>query len=128
MLNNFDINTDEEKNYQEINKVMNDVINETKQYKNKDIDDIKEKVIKIIKDSKYDPETLRNQDQENLAHLIIKIDKIERIEIIIQSYIDLLGLSDNFFDWLLSENNAHETPLDLCANIGNKDVIIYLSF
>ena len=126
MLNNFDINTDEEKNYQEINKVMNDVINETKQYKNKDIDDIKEKVIKIIKDSKYDPETLKNQDQENLAHLIIKIDKIERIEIIIQSYIDLLGLSDNFFDWLLSENNAHETPLDLCANIGNKDVIIYM--
>ena len=33
MMNNFEINTDEEKNYQEINKVMNDIINESKQYK-----------------------------------------------------------------------------------------------
>ena len=33
MMNNFEINTDEENNYQEINKVMNDIINESKQYK-----------------------------------------------------------------------------------------------
>ena len=33
MMNDFEINTDEEKSYQEINKVMNDIINESKQYK-----------------------------------------------------------------------------------------------
>ena len=126
MLEKSNINTDEEKNYQEINKIMNEVINTTKQYKNKDTDDLKEEVISIIKKSKYDPLTLENQDQENLAHLIIKIDKVERVEIVIQSYIDLLGLSNDFFGWLLSENKEHETPLDLSAKIGNKNVITYM--
>jgi hypothetical protein len=105
---------------------MNEVINATKQYKNKDPDDLKEEVINIIKKSKYGPLTLENQDQENLAHLIIKIDKVERVEIVIQSYIDLLGFSNEFFGWLLSENSEHETPLDLCAKSGNKDINIYV--
>jgi len=120
------ISTDEEKNYQEINKIMNEVINVTKQYKNKEADDLKEEVINVIKKSKYDPLTLENQDKENLAHLIIKIDKEERVEIVIQSYIDLLGLSNEFFGWILSENSKNETPLDLCAKLGNKDVINYM--
>ena len=126
MLEKFNINTDEEKNYQEINKIMNDAINVTKQYKNKDADDLKEEVINIIKKSKYDPLSLKNQDKENLAHLIVKLDKVERVEIIIQSYIDLLGLSDDFFAWLLSENKDNETPLDLCAKLGIKKVITYM--
>ena len=126
MLEKSNINTDEEKNYQEINKIMNEVINVTKQYKSKEIDDLKEEIISIIKKSKYDPLILENQDQENLAHLIIKIDKVERVEIVIQSYIDLLGFSNDFFGWLLSENKDHETPLDLCAKLGNKDIIIYM--
>jgi palmitoyltransferase len=37
-----------------------------------------------------------------------------------------LGFSNEFFGWLLSENNEHETPLDLCAKNGNKDIIIYM--
>jgi len=53
MLEKSNINTDEEKNYQEINKIMNEVIKATKQYKNKDTDDLKEEIISIIKISKY---------------------------------------------------------------------------
>ena len=126
MLENFDINTNDENNYQKINKVMSDAINETKHYKTRNTDDIKDAVIKIIKDSKLEPDTLRNQDQETLAHLIIKTDKYERVEIIIQSYIELLGITENFFDWLLSENNSNQTPLDICAQLGNRGVIKYM--
>ena len=49
MLENFDINTNDENNYQKINKVMSDAINETKHYKTRNTDDIKDAVIKIIK-------------------------------------------------------------------------------
>ena len=108
MKENYEIDTNEnKKGYLEINKIMNDVINVTKQYKNRNPDDLKNSVIKIIKDSKIEPELLRNQDQETLAHLIIKLDKYERVEIIIESYINLLGITDNFFNWILCENNAN---------------------
>ena len=127
MLENNDINTNVDKNeYSEINKVMNEIINVTKQYKNRNMDDLKESVIKMIKDSKIDPELLKNQDKETLAHLIIKLDKYERVEIIIESYINLLGINDTFFDWLLCENISNQTSLDLCAQIGNKDIIKYM--
>ena len=122
-----EINTNVDKNeYSEINKVMNEIINVTKQYKNRNMDDLKESVIKMIKYSKIDPELLKNQDKETLAHLIIKLDKYERVEIIIESYINLLGINDTFFDWLLCENISNQTSLDLCAQIGNKDIIKYM--
>ena len=127
MKENFEIDTNQDKkDYQEINKVMDDVINLTKKYKNRNIDDLKDTVMKIIKDSKIEPELLKNQYQETLAHLIIKCDKYERVEIVIESYINLLGINDNFFDWLLCENNNKMTSLDLCAQYGNKEVINYM--
>ena len=127
MKENFEIDTNQnKKDYQEINKVMNEVINITKQYKNRSMDDLKESVMKTIKDSKLDPESLKNQDQETLAHLIIKYDKYERVEIIIESYINLIGINDNFFDWLLCENNEKMTSLDLCAQYGNREIINYM--
>ena len=72
------------------------------------------------------PESLKNQDRETLAHLIIKFDKYKRADIIIESYINLLGITDVFFNWLLCENNENETSLDLCAKIGNREIIKYM--
>ena len=127
MKENYEIDTNEnKKGYLEINKIMKDVVNVTKQYKNRNPDDLKNSVIKIIKDSKIEPELLKNQDQETLAHLIIKLDKYERVEIIIESYINLLGITDNFFNWILCENNANQTALDLCAITGNREIINYI--
>ena len=127
MLENNDINTnDDKKDYIELNKVMTEVVNATKQYKNGNLDDLKESVIKIIKDSKIEPELIKNQEKETLAHLIIKTDKYERVEIVIESYISLLGINDTFFDWLLCENSSNQTSLDLCAQYGNKEVIKYM--
>ena len=110
----------------EISKLMNEIINITKQYKNRNIDELKETVIKSIKDSKISPELLINQDKDTLVHLAIRLDKYERVEIIVESYIFLLGITDTFFDWFLSENNSKETPLDLCVQFGNRDIIKYM--
>ena len=110
----------------EISKLMTEIINTTKQYKNRNIEDLKENVIKLIKDSKISPEHLINQEKDTLVHLAIRLDKYERVEIIVESYISLLGISDNFFDWFLSENSSNETPLDLCVQFGNKDIIRYM--
>ena len=110
----------------EISKLMTEIINTTKQYKNRNIEDLKENVIKLIKDSKISPEHLINQEKDTLVHLAIRLDKYERVEIIVESYISLLGISDNFFDWFLSENSSNETPLDLCVQFGNRDIIRYM--
>ena len=126
MKENEIITTNDQKDYTEINKVITDVISATGQYRNQNIDDLKDHVIKIIKDSKIQPEQIKNQNKETLAHLIIKTDKYEKVEIVIESYINILGINNNFFDWLLCENNSKQTSLDLCAQIGNREIIKYM--
>ena len=123
----FDIDINEDKkDYQQKNKVINEVISITKQYKNSNLEELKNSVIKAIKNSKIDPELIKNQDQETLVHLMIKLDKYEIVEIIVESYINLLGINDIFFEWLLCENNSNETALDLCAQYGNREIIKYM--
>ena len=129
----IEINTDsikieefDKNNTKDISKLMNDIIAITKQYKNRNLDDLKDTVIKSIKDSKISPELLINKDKDTLVHLAIRLDKYERVEIIVESYIFLLGITDTFFDWFLSENNSKETPLDLCVQFGNRDIIKYM--
>ena len=127
MKENYEIDTnDNKKGIVEVNKLMNEVINITKQYKNRNIDDLKASVIKIIKDSKIEPDQIKNHDQETLAHLVIKTETYERVEIVIESYISLLGINDTFFNWILCENNDKQTALDLCASKGNNEIINYM--
>ena len=126
MLENLDIVTNEENNFDEINKVIENVKNETKEYRNRNMDELRDNVIKILKNSKLEPDTIINHDKETLAHLMIKTNIYERVVAVIQSYIALLGVNDSFFNWLLSENNQRETPLDLCAQYGNKQIIKYM--
>ena len=90
------------------------------------MDELRDNVINIIKHSKLEPDTIINHDKETLAHLMIKINIYERVVAVIQSYIELLGVNDSFFNWLLYENNKHETSLDLCAQYGNKQIIKYM--
>ena len=129
----IEINTDsikieefDKNNTKDISKLMNDIIAITKQYKNRNLDDLKDTVIKSIKDSKISPELLINKDKDTLVHLAIRSDKYERVEIIVESYISLLGITDTFFDWFLFENNSNQTPLDLCVQFGNRDIIKYM--
>ena len=110
----------------EIKKIMTEIINTTKESKNRSVGDLKEVVINQIKNCNISPELLINQEKETLAHLAIKSDKFERVEIIIEAYISLMGITDLFFEWLSSENSSSETPLDLCVQYGNREIIKYM--
>ena len=124
---NFEEEKDsDEKQMKEIEKLMNDILNLTKEYKTRTIDDLKQVIIKQINDSKISPQLLKNDENENLAHLVIQTDKYERVEIIIEAYISLLGINDTFFKWLLSEDTSEQTPLDICVQFGNKEIIRYM--
>ena len=124
--NNINTNLTIDNNNPNNIKVINEVINQTKQSKNYSTDELKESIIKIIKDSGIEPDLIKNQDKETLAHIIIKEDKYERIVPIIEAYMSLLGITDAFFDWLLCENRDKQTSLDICAQNGNKEVIKYM--
>lgn len=122
-----DINTVQEaSDYHKNNKLIKEIISLAMSYKSRNIDDIKNDITKKIKSSKIEPRSLKTQENETLAHLIIKEDKSEAVEIIIDSYISLLGVTDIFFDWLLSENQNNETIMDLSAQNGNREIIKYI--
>ena len=111
---------------EKVNSIINEVLNLAKSYKLRNYEDIQNSIIKTINDSKVDPSYIKNNNGETLTHLIIKEDKLESLQLIIESYITLLGFSDRFFEWLLSENNDGQTVLDICVKYSNKDIIKYL--
>ena len=111
---------------EKVNSIINEVLNLAKSYKLNNSEDIQNSIIKTINDSKIDPSLIKNNSGETLTHLIIREDKLESLELIIESYIALLGFSDRFFEWFLSENNDGQTVLDICVKYSNKDIIKYL--
>ena len=133
MLENDDedsiILIDEEDTKPDIEKVksiINEILNLAKSYKLRNSEDLQKSIIKTINESKIDPSYIRDTNGETLIHLIIKEDKLESLELIIESYITLLGFSDRFFEWFLSENNDGQTVLDICVKYSNKDIIKYI--
>ena len=122
LIDEEDIKPDIEK----VNSIINEVLNLAKSYKLRNTENIQKSIIKIINDSKIDPSYIKNNNGETLTHLIIKEDIFESLELIIESYITLLGFSDRFFQWFLSENNDGQTVLELCVKYSNKDIIKYI--
>ena len=117
---------DTKPNIEKVNSIIIEVLNLAQSYKLRNSEDIQKSIIKTINDSKIDPSYIKNIKGETLTHLIIKEDKLESLELIIESYITLLGFSDRFFEWFLSEDNEGQTVLDICVKYSNKDIIKYI--
>lgn len=128
MIENSEINTNSifDNNFPKNTKIINEIIELTKEYKKFSSEEIKEKIIKVLKDSGIEPELIKNEEKETLAHIIIREDKYDRVVPVIEAYMNLLGITDTFFDWLLCENNEKLTSLDICAKNGNKEIIKYM--
>ena len=109
-----------------VDTVIKEVLELAKSYKFRNSEEIQKSIIKTINNSEINPSFLRDKKGETLTHLIIKTDNLESVELIIESYITLLGFSDRFFEWFLSENNENQTVLDICVKYNNKDIIKYL--
>jgi len=109
-----------------VDTVIKEVLDLAKSYKFRNSEEIQKSIIKTINNSEINPSLLRDKKGDTLTHLIIKTDNLESVELIIESYITLLGFSDRFFEWFLSENNEFQTVLDISVKYNNKDIIKYL--
>lgn len=109
-----------------VNSLIKEVISLAKSFKLRNSEDIQKSIIKAINKSEINPSFIKNKNDETLIHLIIKEGSLESLELIIDSYISLLGFSDIFFDWFLSENKDCQTVLDICVIYGNKEIIKYI--
>ena len=117
---------DQKPDINKVNSLILEVLNLAKSYVYRNTEDIQKSILKAINNSNINPSYIKNNDGETLAHLIIKEDKLESLELIIESYITLLGFSDRFFEWFLSENKDGQTVLDICVKYSNKDIIKYI--
>ena len=108
------------------NEVIKEIIECVNSYKLWNSENIQNSIIKIINKSEISPSYLKNKNDETLMHLIIKEDKLESLELLIESHITLLGFSDSFLEWFLSENNEDQTVLDICVKYNNKNIIKYI--
>ena len=107
-------------------KLINEIMSNVRKYKKTDTEVLKESIKKIIINSKKDITLIKDEEDNNLAHLAVKEDKYEIVSIIISIYIDFLNYSDTFFQWFLEENSDKETVLELCANRGNIEIIKFI--
>ncbi len=109
-----------------VNKIIKETLELAKSYKINNTENIINSIIRKINNSGINPSCIKDKNGETLVHLIIKEDVLESLQLIVDSYIGLLGFSDRFFEWFFSENIEGQTVLDICVQYNNKDIIKYL--
>ena len=60
-----------------------------------------------------------------LAHIVIQGKYIE-LKIIIESYLEILGRNEEYYNFLMKENDENLTIFDLSAQKGNKEIIKFI--
>ncbi len=82
-----------------------------------DIDLAKAKIIELLKKYKYKNNIiyLRDDKRDTLLHIYVKANDIISLNIILDIYIDILGISEKFFDFLFLKNIQGFTVFDLSA-------------
>jgi ankyrin repeat protein len=122
-----------EYNLKDARKTLTTVLKTTNQLKTKTFEEVKQSVIEILRQYPGQITQLRSDNNETLAHIIIKDNKFDAFSLIIESYMSILNcninnahLNNEFFDWFLLENSLNETVLELCAQNGNPKIINYI--
>jgi len=80
-----------------------------------DIDLVKTKIIEIIKTYKYKNNIilLRDDKRDTLLHIYVEANDIIGLNIILDIYIDILGISEKFYAFLFLKNIQGFTAFDL---------------
>lgn len=119
-------NIDNEYQKKEDWKLINTVLKTISSNKDKTIEEVKNIINPILKDSKHKILDLKDDNDNTLAHLCISDDKYEALVIITEVYIQCIGSNSEFFDWFLSKNNENLDVFDISARRGNKNIIKFL--
>ena len=85
-----------------------------------DIDSAKTKIIELLKTYKYKNNIilLRDDKRDTLLHIYVKANDIIALNIILDIYIDILGISEKFYAFLFMKNLEGFTAFDLSVQFG----------
>ena len=85
---------------------------------------IKNQIIKILKETKKDITTIINDNNNTLAHIAVIEGKYPQLKIIIESYLEILGRNEEYYNFLMKKNDENLTIYDLSAQKGNNKIFI----
>jgi ankyrin repeat protein len=95
-------------------------------YKKTEYEDVKKEIYQILKNSKFNIENIKNDLNETLLHILGKEGKLEPVKLIIENYIEILGINETFFNWFCLENNDNLSILEIICEKDNKKLINYI--
>ena len=96
------------------------------QMKSNSFETIKTKIKKILQESKKDITEIVNDNNNTLAHISVIQGKYVELKIIIESYLEILGRNEEYYNFLMKENDENLTIFDLSAQKGNKEIIKFI--
>ena len=110
----------------EINKLIKEIVKIALTYKRKEYEDVKKEIYNILKNSKLSIENIKNNSNETLLHILGKEGKLEPVKLIVENYIEILGINETFFNWFCFESNEHLTILEIVCEKDNIKLINYI--
>ena len=110
----------------ETRKFISTLLKTCAQAKVKGYDDIKSQVISDLNSFSKDISLIRSENNDTLGILAVIEDKIDTVRIIIDSYLHILGSTEQFFNWVFEYNKDKANVFDVAAERGNINIIQYL--
>ena len=107
-------------------KIIKQIVKIALTYKKKEYEDLKKEINNILKNSKLNIENIKNNSNETLLHILGKEGKLEPIKLIVENYIEILGINETFFNWFCLENNEHLSILEIVCEKDNIKLINYI--
>ena len=109
-----------------VNKSISTIKKTILKMKTNSFETIKTKIKKILQESKKDITEIVNDNNNTLAHISVIQGKYVELKIIIESYLEILGRNEEYYNFLMKENDENLTIFDLSAQKGNKEIIKFI--
>ena len=94
-------------------KIISQIKKILQKKESKDIESTKKSIKEIFTSSNLNIILLRDDKRDSLLHIYVKMNDIFSLNIILEIYIELLGISKQFFNFLFLKNNKGFTAIDL---------------
>ena len=120
------MNEENKTTLRENRKIISTIKKTILKMKTNSFETIKTQIIKILQESKKDITTIINDNNNTLAHIAVIEGKYPQLKIIIESYLEILGRNEDYYNFLMRKNDENLTIYDLSAQKGNKEIIKFL--
>ena len=94
-------------------KIISQIKKILQKKESKDIESTKKSIKEIFTSSNLNIILLRDDKRDSLLHIYVKMNDIFSLNIILEIYIEFLGISKQFFNFLFLKNNKGFTAIDL---------------